>query len=105
MNISMEPPLPSCEQRSNPSSFRSSVRSRTRNTYFSLLLVEIIDDHTDEEIEREERSEDDEQNEVDENVHVVFMFRLTVDLEHGSSETSIEFRDARLLPWHQWHRP
>ncbi len=37
-------------------------------TYLFLLLVKVVDDHTDEQIEREERAEDDEEDEVD--VHV-----------------------------------
>ena len=54
--------------------------SERRETQFAFLLVEIIDHYTDEQIQGEERAENDEENEIDENVNIVFAFWLNIDL-------------------------
>lgn len=48
---------------------------------FLLLFVEIIDDDSNEEIEREERAEDDEENKVKVHVDVDFLFGLLIHLK------------------------
>ncbi len=50
------------------------------NTYLSLLLVEIVNDDTDEEIEREEGAEDDEDDEVQIHVQAVLFNGLLFHL-------------------------
>ena len=51
-----------------------------KGTYLFLLLVEVVNDHTDEEVEGEEGTEDDEDNKVDVHVDVVFINRLVFHL-------------------------
>lgn len=46
------------------------------STHLFLLLVEVVDDDTDEKIQGEERSKDDENDEVDVHVEVVFPLGL-----------------------------
>ncbi len=49
-------------------------------TYLSFLLVEVIDDDTDEEIEGEEGAEDDEDDEVQVHVQIDLLDRLLLHL-------------------------
>lgn len=50
-------------------------------SYLFLLLVEIINDHTNEEIEREEGAKYDENHKVDVHVDVDFIIRLVFHLK------------------------
>ena len=63
--------------------------------YFSFLLIEVVDDHTDEEIQREERTKDDEENEIDENVHIRFSFGLNIDLSRSTTSSRWSIRAAQ----------
>ena len=56
------------------------------STYLFLLLVEVVNDDTDEKVQGEERPEDDENNEVDVHVEVVFPLGLLFILE-GRNQT------------------
>lgn len=49
-------------------------------SYLFLLLVEVVDDHTNEEVEREEGAEYDENNKVDIHVDVDFVVGLVFHL-------------------------
>ena len=51
-----------------------------KGTYLFLLLVEVVNDHTDEEVEGEKGAEDDEDYKVDVHVDVVFINRLVFHL-------------------------
>jgi hypothetical protein len=53
---------------------------RGEETYLFLLLIEIVDDDTDEQVEGEEGAEDDEDDEVDVHVDVALIIRLLVRL-------------------------
>ena len=50
-------------------------------TYLFLLLVEIVDDDTDEQVKGEEGAKDDEDDKVEVHVQVVFIFRLLFQLK------------------------
>ena len=50
-------------------------------TYLFLLLVEVVDDDTNEQVEGEEGAEDDEDDKVEVHVEVHFIFRLVLQLE------------------------
>lgn len=50
-------------------------------SYLFLLLVEVINDHTDEEIEGEEGAKYDENHKVDVHVDVDFIIRLVFHLK------------------------
>lgn len=52
-------------------------------SYLFLLLVEVINDDTDEEVQGEERAEDDEDDKVDVHVQVVLVDGLILHL-HSS---------------------
>lgn len=49
-------------------------------TYLFLLLVEIVDDDTDEQVKGEEGAKDDEDYKVEVHVQVVLIFRLLLQL-------------------------
>lgn len=51
------------------------------STYLFLLLVEVINNDSDEKVEREERAEDDEEDEVKVHVDVDFANRLLTELQ------------------------
>lgn len=57
------------------------------STHLFLLLVEVVDDDTDEKVQGEERPEDNEDDEVDVHVEVVFplglLFILRGEARHG----------------------
>lgn len=55
---------------------------RFYNTYLFLLLVEVVDNHTNKEVESEERTEDDEDDKVEVHVEVHFVLRLVLQLKH-----------------------
>jgi hypothetical protein len=50
------------------------------DTYLLLLLIEVVNDHTNEQVEGEEGPEDDEEYEVPVHVDVHFSRRLQVAL-------------------------
>ena len=56
------------------------IISRRKSAYLFLLLIEVVDDDTDEEVEGEEGSEDDEDDKVDVHVQVVFVDGLVLHL-------------------------
>lgn len=60
-----------------------------RATGFLLLLVEVVDDDTDEQVEGEERPEDDEEHEVEVHVDVGLANRLLAHLSKDSRETIV----------------
>jgi hypothetical protein len=64
-------------------------------THFSFLLIEVIDHHTDEQIQREERAKDDEENEIYENVDICFSFGLNVDLSNSTRSSRSSIRAAQ----------
>lgn len=66
------------------------------STYLFLLLVEVVDDDTDEKVQGEERPEDNEDDEVDVHVEVVFPLRLLFILR-GRSQTQES-------GWQEWGR-
>lgn len=51
------------------------------NTYLFLLLIEVIDDDTNEEVEGKEGAEDNEDDEVQVHVKVRFVVRLQLHLQ------------------------
>lgn len=59
------------------------------NTHLFLLLVEVVDDDTDEEVQGEEGAKDDEDDEVDVHVEVDLVLWLLFNLARrdGKSET------------------
>jgi hypothetical protein len=63
------------------SRMRLFTRDRVQCGYFAFLLIEIIDHHTDEKIQRKERSKDNEQNEINKDVDVGFVLWLNISLE------------------------
>lgn len=62
-------------------------------TYLFFLLVEVVNDDTDEKVQGEERPEDDEHDKVDVHVEVVFPLGLLFILE-GRSQTGSSDRQA-----------
>lgn len=54
------------------------------STYLFLLLVEVVNDDTDEKVQGEERPEDDEHDEVDVHVEVVLPLGLLFILRRGN---------------------
>ena len=58
-------------------------------TYLFLLLVEIINNDTDEKVEREERAEDDEEHEVEVHVDVDLADRLLTELQKEVKELTM----------------
>lgn len=52
----------------------------SRGTYLSLLLVEVVDDDTNEQVEGEEGAEDDEDDKVQVHVQVDLLDRLLLHL-------------------------
>merc|ERR1739838_1151724 len=52
---------------------------------FFLLLVEVVDDDTNEQVESAETSENDKGYEIDVVVHAVLMSRLLVNVRHVNS--------------------
>lgn len=64
----------------------TSQNSKTQspfNTHLFLLLVEVIDDDTNEEVESEEGAEDDEDDEVQVHVQVHLIVGLFLQLRDG----------------------
>ena len=61
------------------------VLSDTIYTYLLFLLIEVIDDDTNKEIEREERAEDNEEDEVDVHVDVDLAYGLLPHLQHSEA--------------------
>ena len=53
--------------------------------YLFLLLIEVVNDHTNEEIEGEEGAKDDEDDKVDVHVDVVFIDGLAFHLKENPS--------------------
>lgn len=51
------------------------------DTYLFLLLIEIVNNDTNEEVECEERAKDDEDDKVDVHVEVDLIRRLLLDLK------------------------
>ena len=51
------------------------------STYLFLLLVEVVNDDTDEQVQGEERPKDDEDDKIDIHVEVVFPLGLLLVLE------------------------
>lgn len=49
-------------------------------SYLFLLLIEVVDDDTDEEVQGEEGAEDDEDDKVDVHVYIVLVHRLVFHL-------------------------
>lgn len=58
------------------------------------MLIEVIDDDTNEQVQGEEGAEDDEDDEVDVHVDVVLVLRLLVRLSEGRRD-----KDNQLLAW------
>ena len=56
------------------------------STYLFLLLVEVVNDDTDEQVQGEERPKDDEDDKIDIHVEVVFPLGLLLVLE-GRKQT------------------
>lgn len=56
------------------------LRTHQRDTYLFLLLVEVVNNDTNEEVEREERAKDDEDDKVNVHVEVDLIGRLLLDL-------------------------
>lgn len=56
------------------------LRTHQCDTYLFLLLVEIVNYDTDEEVEREEGAKDDEDDKVNVHVEVDLIGRLLLDL-------------------------
>lgn len=52
-------------------------------THLFLLLVEVVDDDTDEQVEGEEGAKDDEDDKVEVHVQVHFILRLVLHLEQA----------------------
>lgn len=59
---------------------------RQSSSYLFLLLVEVVNDHTNEEVQGEEGPENDEDNKVDVHVNVDFIFGLVFHLERKEAE-------------------
>ena len=57
------------------------VKSLGLNTYLFLLFVEIVDDHTNEQVEGEKGSKDDEKDKVKVHVNVDLTDRLLAQLQ------------------------
>ncbi len=56
---------------------------RKNGSYLFLLLVEVVNDHTNEEVESEEGAENNENNKVDVHVDVDFIVGLVFHLGEG----------------------
>lgn len=67
-------------------------------TYLLLLLVEVVDDDTDEQVEGEEGAEDDEDDKVEVHVQVDFILRLVFQLEQA--QKNVKMLRALVLPLH-----
>lgn len=61
-------------------------RASLRSTYLFLLLVEVVNDDTDEKVQGEERPENNEHDEVDVHVEVVFPLGLLFILKGEKSD-------------------
>ena len=59
------------------------------DTYLLFLLVKVVDDDTDEEIEREEGSEDDEKYEVEVHVNVGLTDGLFIHLSQSTYDPTL----------------
>ena len=71
--------------------FQSMSKQETKMVNFSLLHVEVVDDDSDEEVEREEGAKDYEEDKIEVHVDPAFSFRLLVGLERGmADQTNIE---------------
>lgn len=71
-------------------------------TYLFLLLVEVVNDHTNEEIEGEEGAKDDENHKVDVHVDVNFIVGLVSHLgakETGHRVARVQFIILTVAPW------
>lgn len=60
-------------------------------SYLFLLLVEVVDDHTNKEVEGEEGAEYDEDHKVDVHVDVAFVVGLVFDLRQRAKK--VQFRN------------
>jgi hypothetical protein len=60
-----------------------------RITMLFLLLIEIVNDHTDEEIEREKRAEYDKEHEIEQHVQALLSSRLLIELNEHTSHFMI----------------
>lgn len=63
-------------------------------TYLFLLLIEVINDDTNEQVQGEEGAEDDEDDKVDVHIDVILIFRLLIRLSKGRRR-----RKSQLLHW------
>lgn len=55
---------------------RDSIDAISFTLYLFLQRLEVVNDHTNEEVEREERSEDNKDDKIEVDVEVVFKTRL-----------------------------
>lgn len=62
-----------------------------RGTYLSLLLVEVVDDDTDEQVEGEEGAEDDEDDEVQVHIQIDLLDRLLLHLFRENKDLFLTF--------------
>lgn len=67
---------------------------RGEETYLFLLLIEVINDDTNEQVQGEEGAEDDEDDKVDVHVDVVLILRLLLRLSKDRRK-----RKSQLLAW------
>ena len=65
-------------------------------TYLFLLLIEVINDDTNEQVQGEEGAEDDEDDKVDVHVDVVLILRLLIRL---SKDRRKKKKESQLLAW------
>lgn len=63
----------------------------SRGTYLSLLLVEVVDDDTDEQVEGEEGAEDDEDDKVQVHVQIDLLDRLLLHLFREHTDLFLTF--------------
>ena len=63
--------------------WRHFIRLLLNATYLFLLLVEVVDDDTDEEVEGEKGAKDDEDDKVEVHVQVDFILRLVFHLKQA----------------------
>lgn len=65
-------------------------RASLRSTYLFLLLVEVVNDDADEKVQGEERPENNEHDEVDVHVEVVFPLGLLFILKGEKSDEALD---------------
>lgn len=68
------------------------------NTHLFLLHVEIVDDDTNEEVQCEEGTKDDEEDKVEVHADSVLCYGLLVSLSGGSERVSVFESVTRGLP-------